>query len=95
MTVLGLASLGGLASVAFATPVSQQFGQALRLQMWTFLSGWSMYMMTSGYVFDRFIMAWAVLMPIVWVNALPRLLMVVQAIGLAAAMAHQVNVYLM
>jgi hypothetical protein len=95
MTVIGLASLGALAAISLSQSVTQQLGQSFRLQFWTLLCGWCMYMMTSGYLFDRFIMAWAILMPIVWLKALPRWLIILQAIALALALAHQINVYLM
>ena len=57
-----------------------------------FLLGAAMYALTRAAVYDRYLLPWAALMPIVWLIALPRGAVVAQAIGLlgfGAWLTHQ------
>ena len=94
MAIVGLASLGALAALCLGKSFEDRHAITARLQMWTLLTGWAMYMMTQGYVFDRFIYAWAILMPIVWVRQLPFWLAALQALGLLGILAITINKYL-
>jgi hypothetical protein len=51
-----------------------------------------MYTLTRAMVFDRYLLPWAVLLPIAWTVALPRKLLLVQATILAVIFArHALN----
>ncbi|MHC4220671.1 MAG: hypothetical protein ACYSU7_19715 [Planctomycetota bacterium] len=54
-----------------------------------------MYTLTRAMVFDRYLLPWAVLFPIMWVAALPRPLLVVQTLILAAIFARHAWVWLL
>lgn len=95
MAVVGLSSLGALAALCIGRSFHDRTSVALRLQVWTLLSGWALYGLTQGFVFDRFMMAWAVLMPIAWAAALPRWLQAVQLVALASMLAWWTRDYLM
>jgi len=49
--------------------------------------GWLLYAFTRGFVFDRFLLVWIILLPIVWIRVLPTWLLALQyiMIGLIAA----------
>ena len=78
LAVVGAAAMGAMASFGWGRGVrgvrgvSDRTDVVVRLQFWTLLTGCGLYGLTSGVVYDRYLVAWAVLMPIVWVVALPR-----------------------
>jgi hypothetical protein len=72
LAVTGAAALGAMSSMARATMPQDRLGVVLRLQFWTLLAGCCLYVLTNSVVYDRYLLAWAVLMPIVWVASLPR-----------------------
>jgi len=82
MSTLGLASLGALAAIGFGTSPSRRDAALPRLAFWTLACGIAMYVLTHGFVFDRYLLPWAVLLPIVWVQQLPRWALAVQSTGL-------------
>ena len=81
-SAIGLASLAALATCAIRLPAADPRGLILRLQTWTFALGALMYALTRAAVYDRYLVPWAVLMPIVWLITLPRTLVIAQAVGL-------------
>ena len=82
MIILGiLAAVGARGSSGWGRGVSDRTGVVMRLQFWTLVTGCGLYGLTSGVVYDRYLVSWAVLMPIVWVVSLPR-----RALGLQAAL---------
>jgi hypothetical protein len=46
-------------------------------------------------VFDRYLLVWSVALPIAWLLLLPRWLLVLQTIALAATAAMLVNIWLL
>ena len=79
---LGFAALAALATCAVRAPAREPRGMILRLQAWTLVLGAAMYALTRAAVYDRYLLAWAALMPIVWLVALPRGAAAAQAAGL-------------
>ncbi len=79
---IGLGGLGGLGAVAFNRKVDSMVGLVCRLCFWALLCGWLLYLLTGSVVYDRYPLAWAFLLPIVWTNQLPRWLMWMQYAGL-------------
>ncbi len=73
----GLAGLAGLWHCREKAPI------VARVTFWSLTFGWLLYAFTRGFVFDRFILTWAFLLPIIWVKSLPRGLLALQYIGLA------------
>ncbi|MDP7009211.1 MAG: hypothetical protein QGI78_06545 [Phycisphaerales bacterium] len=57
---------------------------ALRITFWTLTIGWLLYACTQGFVFDRFLLVWAFLLPIFWWTQLPRYLFALQALAMFA-----------
>lgn len=95
LAALGLGSVGALAALAWKRTVNESSGIVLRLLVWTLLCGWAMYALTSGYVFDRYLLGWAILLPIAWVLLLPRTALALQIIVLVIVLARHVQQYLM
>ncbi len=80
LAVIGAAALGAMASIGWARSTQDRIGVVHRLQFWTLVTGCSLYVLTNSVVYDRYLLAWAVLMPIVWVVSLPRRAMVAQGL---------------
>jgi hypothetical protein len=80
LTTFGMASLGALATLSWRDPVADPRGVANRLVFWSLCCGWGLYALTSAFVFDRYLLPWAALLPIVWVLHLPRWLLCMQAL---------------
>ena len=81
LAVTGAAAMGALGSIGWERRALDRLGVAYRLQFWTLVTGCCLYGVTDAVVFDRYLLSWAVLMPIVWVVALPR-----TALGLQGAL---------
>ncbi len=79
LAVLAGVGLGGLAGLWQCRHTG---GVVLRITFWSLMFGWLLYALTRGYVFDRFVLTWAFLLPIVWVKSLPRPLIVIQYLAL-------------
>jgi hypothetical protein len=84
LAVTGAAAMGALGSIAWQRPAVDRLGVVYRLQFWTLVIGCFLYGMTDAVVYDRYLLSWAVLMPIVWVAALPRTAQGLQCAGLLA-----------
>ena len=79
---VGLAGLAGLwHSRSKATYVGE-------ITFWALAFGWMLYALTRGFVFDRFLLTWAFLLPIVWVRTLPKWMLAVQYIFLTGIAAY-------
>jgi len=88
LSVLGAASMGAVAAIGFQRPPGDRLGVVWRLALWTLVTGAAMYALTRSMVFDRYLLPWAVLLPIAWTVALPRKLLFVQAVILAVIFAR-------
>jgi hypothetical protein len=88
LSVLGAASMGAVAAVGLQRPPGDRLGVVWRLALWTLVAGSALYVFTRALVFDRYLLPWAILLPIAWMAALPRALQVVQALILAAIFAR-------
>ncbi|MHC4210704.1 MAG: hypothetical protein ACYSWT_13435 [Planctomycetota bacterium] len=88
LTVLGVASMGALAAIGFQYGTGDRLGVVWRLALWTLVAGSALYALTRALVFDRYLLPWAVLLPIAWTAALPRKLLVVQALILVVIFAR-------
>lgn len=95
MSIIGVGGLGALGALALATPARATIGLAARFQWLIFMSGWLLYALTRGSVFDRYLLAWGFLLPIVWVATLPRGLIAAQAFGLAIIAWLQIDSWLL
>ncbi len=88
LAVAGSASMGALAGIGWKLPATSGRGAVVRFQVLTLLVGSCIYVLGRGYVFDRYLAGWALLLPIVWVACLPRVLQAVQAALLAGILAY-------
>jgi hypothetical protein len=88
LAAVGGASLGALAALAWREPLTVRTALFARFTAWSLLAGCLLYGLTAGGVFDRYLLPWAVLLPIVWVAYVPRRVLVVQALMLAAVAAY-------
>jgi hypothetical protein len=62
---------------------------------WSLTLGWLLYALTRGFVFDRFILIWAFLLPIVWIRILPMKLLIAQYILLSLIAVRLIALWLM
>lgn len=77
MTLALFAGIGlaGLAGLWHCRNKAEVVG---RITFWSLTLGWLLYALTRGFVFDRFLLTWAFLLPIVWVRVLPKWLLALQ-----------------
>ena len=83
LAAVGLASLASLLAIGLERRTWNAEAVVWRLAAWTLLCGWAMYALTQGFVFDRYLLPWAILLPVLWVRGLPRALLALQGAGLA------------
>ncbi len=83
LATVGLASLASLVAIGLERRTWNAEAIVWRLAAWTLLCGWAMYALTRGFVFDRYLLPWAILLPVLWVRGLPRALLALQGGGLA------------
>jgi hypothetical protein len=83
LAAVGLASLASLLAIGLERRTWDAEAVVWRLAAWMLVCGWAMYALTRAFVFDRYLLPWAILLPVVWVRALPRALLALQAAGLA------------
>jgi len=88
LAVAGVASIGALTALSWRLPAETTDGAAGRFLTWTIFIGWSLYAFTEGFVFDRYLLVWMMLLPILWMRWLPRWLLAAQIIALAAINAR-------
>jgi hypothetical protein len=62
---------------------------------WSLTLGWLLYALTRGFVFDRFILIWAFLLPIVWIRILPTKLLIAQYVLLTVIAVRLIALWLM
>jgi hypothetical protein len=93
MAVIGGGSLGALASLARRESVAGSLLAGWTL--WTLLAGIAMYALNAGFVFDRYLLPWCAVLPIVMVKWLPRPVLVVQLVLLAVVAGVSVRTWLM
>ncbi|MFG0328636.1 MAG: hypothetical protein ACF8PN_01950 [Phycisphaerales bacterium] len=80
---LGVASIGATVGLLRNHPRPRDATMiAERLGVATALVGWALYALTRGDVFDRYLMPFAILIPLLWARVLPRWLIVIQTIAL-------------
>lgn len=84
LCAIGLGGLGAFGAMSFQCRSGDTIATVSRVQFITMLCAWGLYMFTYGFVFDRFMLAWTALMPILWVAMLPRWAWFIQAIVLVA-----------
>jgi hypothetical protein len=70
--LVGAGSLAALAAIGWTGPPSDPRVMITRLAVLTLALGCAMYVVSTGYVFDRYLLGWAVLLSIIWVAVLPR-----------------------
>ncbi len=71
MAAAGLAGVAALWEEARQKPVTSPLWLIAQVQAWSLFGGWLLYALTRGFVFDRFLMAWAFMLPILWQRLLP------------------------
>jgi len=85
----------GLAGLAGLWHCRNQIKVLGAITFWSIALGWLLYALTRGFVFDRFLLTWAFLLPIIWVKVLPKWLLVFQYALLALIAARLIHVWLM
>lgn len=91
---LGLAGLAGLWNCRENT--DSTIGLVVHdVCYWSLTLGWLLYALTRGFVFDRFILIWAFLLPIVWIRILPKKLLIAQYMLLTVIAVRLVVLWLM
>ena len=95
LAVIGIGGLGALGAFALARPAQQIHGLIVRLQWLTLCFGVQLYALTRGSVFDRYLLVWAFMLPVVWVVVLPRWLCALQAMALAIIAWMQIDAWLL
>lgn len=95
LAVVGMASLGALGTLAWSESIASGRGLAQRFTFWSLLCGCGLYVLTAGFVFDRYLLPWAALISIIWVQQLPRGLLAAQAIALLGFVAWMAKQWLM
>jgi len=93
LSSLGGAAMGGFAAAAWERRDAD--GIVRRLAFCTIAGGVPLYVITSGPVFDRYLLVWCVLLPIVWMRALPRWVIVPQTLVLGGMLAYHAREWLM
>ncbi len=90
LAALGTAAIAAAGVLARRAPLEERgAGPVLdRLAAWTILLGWLMYGLTRGDVFDRYLLAFVALVPLLWIRVVPRWLLVVLGLALAAMIAR-------
>ncbi len=81
LAALAAVGLGGLVGLLASsrTKLASIGGIVISITFWSFTFGWLLYAFTKGFVFDRFLMVWAFLLPIIWWTQLPRWLLALQS----------------
>jgi hypothetical protein len=101
IAALAAIGLGGLGAIFAFTTSKRRAGQrdlwplVLRVQAMTLGFGWLLYAATRGFVFDRYLLAWAMALPLAWVIMLPRWLVGAQAVVLLAVAMYHVYIWLL
>ena len=90
LAALGTAAIAAAGVLARRAPLDEPgAGPVLdRLAAWTMLLGWLMYGLTRGDVYDRYLLAFVALVPLLWIRVVPRWLLVVLGLALAAMIAR-------
>lgn len=92
--VLALLAGIGLAGLAGLWHCKDKAKPVGLITFWSLAFGWMLYALTRGFVFDRFLLTWAFLLPIVWYRVLPKWLLIPQYIALAVIAAMLCNTWL-
>jgi hypothetical protein len=95
LATIGMASLGALAGVAWRRAAMDRRAMLMKLLFWCLLGGWGMTVLTDSAVYDRYIVPWGALLPIVWILAIPRWLLILEALLLLAIGLRLTWVWLM
>ena len=85
--ILALLAGIGLAGLAGLWACKERAATVGSITFWSLTLGWLLYGFTRGFVFDRFLLTWAFLLPIVWYLLLPKRLLIPQFVFLAAIAA--------
>ena len=84
LATTGAASLGALAAIAWQHRVTSPRGMIMRFQLLTIVTGAGLYAATHSGVYDRYILPWVVLTPIIWTASLRKWMLTAQILALAA-----------
>lgn len=97
LSILSGFGLAGLAGLWYCRKQDESMVDELIHDVcyWSLTIGWLLYALTRGFVFDRFILIWAFLLPIVWVRVLPKKLLMAQYVLLSVVAARLISVWLM
>ncbi len=95
MIVLGRRARGGSPESTAPPHAGHDDKAASRLAFWTLACGLPLYIITAGPVYDRYLVVWAVLMPVVWLRLLPWPVAVFQTLLHAGMLVSLANDWLM
>ena len=88
LAIVGGAGLSALAAITLRRPIENTTGVVNRLQFWIIASGVAMYLASAAPVYDRYVLAWTILLPVVWQAELSRWRLAVQTIVLAGVSGY-------
>ena len=91
MAAVGLGGLGALTSAALAIRPNQPLAILACIQAVTLGCALLVYLFVSAFVFDRFLLAWTVPLPVLWLALLPRWAWIVQMVVLFGFMVLHVS----
>ncbi|MDP7006182.1 MAG: hypothetical protein QF718_08245 [Phycisphaerales bacterium] len=92
LSILAGIGLAGLAGLWHLRKRCEVIGL---ITFWSLVFGWLLYSFTRGFVFDRFLLTWAFLLPIIWVKTIPKWLLVPQYCLLALIAFRLIYVWLL
>lgn len=81
-SIAGGMGFGALLSIAFKHRVGTTISLVHQLQFWTLFAGIGMSALSAAPQYDRYPLAWLILMPIVWSACLPRWALLIQSAAL-------------
>ena len=93
LAAVGLSGLIGL-HMNSRTVDGSVYEAVIGIAFWSLALGWILYAFTEGFVFDRFLLVWAFLLPIIWWKLLPRCLFALQCIAMGIIVVRLVVVWL-
>ncbi len=84
----------GLAGLASLWKLRKTGDLIIPITFWSLFFGWGLYAFTRGFVFDRFLMIWAFLLPIIWVKSLSKPLLALQFLAMTVIAVRLIIIWL-
>lgn len=91
LAVVGGVSLGAMLAVTWSKSINTTDGLVRRLSFWTIGGGMALFSLTTSPVYDRYLVIWVLLLPIVWLMTLQRWLVLLHSLTMVLMLAYLVN----